>query len=349
MKKLMGYTIIIFVVIIFLPLVIVKGGSGKLPPPSTGSDDKISDDIQIKKEQNDAINKSEEGIICIDVYNHLKKKTEKMPLEEYIKGVVAAEMPADFEIEALKAQAVAARTFAYGRLNGTYRSKEGVHDGVPICTDPTHCQAWVSKEDARKKWSFLTASRNWRKIEKAVEATKGIIMEYEGKAINALFHANSGGRTENCNEVWEGVYVPYLQSVVSRGEEGTRGYEDTVKIKIDDFIKKLKSRYPDINFKAKDIPGCIKILDYTSGGRVNNIKIANVTMKGTEFRSLFGLKSANFKIKKADEKTLSITTRGYGHGVGMSQCGANYLASRGGVYTEILKYYYVGIDLVKIS
>ncbi len=332
MKKLMGYAIVMLAVIIILPLAMVRGCGASV------------ENEPYKAKEQPTVDST-----TINIYDHVIKKQVIMDLEEYIKGVVAAEMPADFELEALKAQAVAARTFAYGRLNGTYKCKEGDHDGIPICTNPCHCQAWISKAEAKKKWGILFASRNWSRIEKAVNGTKGVVLEYEGETANALFHSNSGGRTENCEEVWEGVSVPYLRSVVSRGEEDSKAYRNVIKIKIKDFVKKMNNAYPGIDIEAIDVPRCIKIIDHTSGGRVDTLKVADVEMKGTEFRVLFELKSANFAIEKTDKETLTITTYGYGHGVGMSQYGANYLAKRGGIYSEILKYYYIGVDLVVIN
>ena len=149
MNKLLWYLSVMIVIVILLPAVIVRSCSPAPPqkPPVVEIPEKTYE---------------------IAVWNRDTKSTEIMDLEEYIKGVVAAEMPADFDLEALKAQAVAARTFAYGRMTGDYRSKQGVHDGIDICTDPTHCQAWMSRESARKRWGILFASRNWKKIERAV-------------------------------------------------------------------------------------------------------------------------------------------------------------------------------------
>jgi stage II sporulation protein D len=330
MKKLMVYAIIMTAVIVVLPIIIVKS-CGPAPKKEEGPG----------KEAPFALN--------ITVFDAKNKKTMEMDIEEYIKSAVAAEMPAEFELEALKAQAVAARTYAYGRINGTYTSKPGVHDGIAVCTDHLHCQAWVSKEEAKKRWGIIYGARNWRKIERAVNETKGIVIEYEGKIINALYHSNSGGKTENCEDVWEGTSVPYLRSVISLGEEGSKNYKNAVDIKTTEFVSKIKENFPEANLKAADLPEAVKITGYTEGGRVKTLKISNIEMKGTQFRTIFGLKSANFKIEKKNKDTLTITTIGYGHGVGMSQYGANYLAKRGGSFDEILKYYYRGVELASIA
>jgi len=330
MKKIIYYTCMLIAVIILLPLLIVKGCGRPY------AEEKPIEQVEEVEEQK------------ITVYRNDIDKIVEMDFEEYIKGVLAAEMPADFSMEALKAQAVAARTFAYGRLRGVYKSKQGVHDEAVVCTDSTHCQAWISEENAKKKWNVLFASRNWNRIEKAVESTKGKIVVYDSKIANTVFHAASGGRTENAEEVWEGVYVPYLRSVESTGEEVAKGYITTVTVSAEEFLEKLREKYKDNEFED-DVFKKIKILDYTTGGRVKTLKVGDITMKGTEFRALLDLRSANFTIEVTDDEKIKITTKGFGHGVGMSQWGADSLAKRGGTYTEILKHYYQGVDIVSIN
>lgn len=329
MKKLIYYAGIMLVVVILLPMFIVRSCG---PAP----------------EQKPPVEKTPVKAYEISVYNHLTGKAESVDLEEYIKCVLAAEMPADFDLEALKAQAVAARTFAYGRMTGTYRSKQGVHDGINVCTDSTHCQAWMSKESAMRKWNILFASRNWGRISKAVNDTKGIIAVYKGSVANTLFHASSPGRTENAEDVWEGISVPYLRSVESSGDEASKGYIATVTISTGELAEKLLKAFPDAQL-GDDLADKIKVLDLTAGGRVKTMKIGNITVRGTEFRSILGLRSACFTIDFVEDDLLRITTTGHGHGVGMSQWGANALAKTGGTYKEILQHYYTGIDLVAIS
>ncbi len=332
MKNFGYYALIMICIVVIIPLLIVRGCGVE------------SDEIIPHEKQNLAGGES----IKIKVYIASDKTVKEMNLEEYIKGVVAAEMPADFEAEALKAQAVAARTYAYGRLKNIYKSADGVHDGTPVCTNPAHCQAWISKKAAMKKWGIFKASGNWNKIEKAVDETKGIIITYQGSVVNPLFHSNSGGKTENAENVWPGVSVPYLKSVVSEGEEQSGEFKCVTNISINDFYNAIKKHYPNAQLNKNNIVASIKIEGYTQGGRVKNIKIGNIVLRGTEFRTLFSLRSANFKIEKKDSRTLKITTIGNGHGVGMSQWGANYLAKNGGNYDEILKYYYTGVQISNI-
>jgi stage II sporulation protein D len=329
MKKVIYYTGMMVVVIVLLPFIIVRG-CGTAPKP----------------EPPEEITEAEKH--KINVYLSSNEETVEMDLEEYIKGVVAAEMPASFDLEALKAQAVAARTFAYGRMSGVYASKQEIHDGADICTDSTHCQAWVSKKDAMKKWGILTASRYWSKIDRAVNETRGKIVVYQGNVANTLFHASSPGRTENAEDVWQGTYVPYLRSVESEGEEASKDYIATVMLNTDEMDEKLKEAYPDR--KIDEITSdSIEILGLTVGRRVKMIKIGNIVIKGTEFRKLFGLRSACFTVEQVEDDLVKIITKGHGHGVGMSQWGADSLAKKGGTFEEILKHYYTGVDIISIG
>jgi len=330
MKNIVHYALLMVLVIIVLPLAIVRGCS------RTEESDPLLPDKRPTEET------------IIKVYISSEDQVREMPLEEYIKGVVAAEMPADFELEALKAQAVAARTYVYGRVKGLYGSKDDVHKGADICTDHSHCQAWKEKEDAMRSWGIFTAYSNWRKIERAVMETKDVVIVYNDKVINPLFHASSGGRTENVEDVWEGKPVDYLKSVPSYGEEDSPNYIYSTEFKTADIIEILKKEYPDFECNEEDLFSDMEIIDYTEGGRVKNIKIGNINIKGTDVRKLLSLRSANFKIEKVDNDTLKITTTGHGHGVGMSQWGANYLAKKGGAFDEILKYYYLGLELTTI-
>ncbi|MDP4094762.1 MAG: stage II sporulation protein D [Bacillota bacterium] len=327
MKKIAFLILLMLIVVIVGPLLIVKGCGS----PKSGKSVQPPENFQIR------------------VYVASENKVRKMGLEEYVKGVVAKETPANFEPEALKAQAVAARTYAFGRLEKVYASKNDEARGADICTDPGDCQAWISKEAAMKSWGIFSASKNWNKIDKAVNDTKGSILVYNGQIANPVFHSNGGGKTENSEDVWEGVAVPYLRSVVSEGDQYSPEYKNTVVIKNTDFSKKMKGSYPSFKLTGKDTAASIKILEYSAGGRAKNVNVGNITMKGTDFRKLFNLKSANFKVQNNGKSSIKITTYGNGHGVGMSQWGANYLAKKGGSYDEILKYYYTGIQLSNVS
>jgi stage II sporulation protein D len=334
MKKILYYALLMVSIVVILPLIIVKGCSAPYEQP---------------QQKEPSAEKPKEAV-KITVYDSTAKKSLTMDIEEYVKGVVAAEMPANFEPEALKAQAVAARTFTYGRLTGTFASSQGIHDGIEICTDPAHCQAWKSKESAMKQWGILFGNRNWSKISKAVQETNGIIVIYNDKIANTVFHANSGGMTENIENVWAGDPVPYLRSVESSGEEDNTAYKNIVIIKNKDFVASMKAAFTNMKFTyTTDVIKDIKIISRTESGRVNNIKVGNTTMKGTDFREILGLKSTNFTIEKSGTDSIKITAIGNGHGVGMSQWGANAMAKDGKTNEEILKYYYQGTETYLIE
>ena len=333
MKKVIMYFLLMIMIIILLPMIFVGSCAEVKSAP-------VEEEHSIEEEHSS---------ININVFLYNEKKTVTMPLEEYLKGVIAAEMPAEFEPDALKAQAVAARTYVYSRYRKIYSPEDKVHEGADICDNPAHCQAWTTRENAEKNWDRAMADIYWGKIEKAVQETEGLIIVYNGVVANPVFHSNSGGKTENAEDVWNGVMVPYLKSVVSLGEETTPEFRDVVIIKATDFCSKLKKEHPEFKINEKDVFKDIKILDLTEGGRVDNIKIGNITVKGTDFRRIFSLKSANFKIDKGEGNTVKIITAGYGHGVGMSQWGANYMAKNGSSYKEILKYYYQGVEIESIE
>ncbi|MCR4436413.1 MAG: stage II sporulation protein D [Clostridiales bacterium] len=328
MKKVAFYILWMLIIVILLPLLIVKGCTS------------IPGDLSSKSPPED---------VKIKVYIKQENRIQEMGLEEYIKGVVAAEMPAEFNTEALKAQAVAARTYSFGRIEKVFSSQGDAHPGADVCTDSAHCQAWASRESMMKKWGIFAGIKNWNKIARAVNDTKGVIITYNHAIANPVFHSNSGGKTENAEEVWEGTEVPYLRSVPSEGEDASPDYKYTVSVKTEEFLDKLKNAYPEFTIKSKDVLKDIHILSYTAGGRVKDIQIGNITLKGVDVRKIFSLRSANFKIEKGEDDSLKITTLGYGHGVGMSQWGANYLAQKGGMYEEIIKYYYQGVELDTVS
>ena len=269
----------------------------------------------------------------------LKESGEKktMTLSDYLVGVVAAEMPASFEYEALKAQAVAARTYAVSKLKNDNAKSE--HNGADMCSDFAHCQAYISQKTAAKNWG-KNASEYLKKCKNAVNETSGEIMEYDGQPIKAVFHSSSSGKTENARDVWGGD-VPYLVSVTSPGEEACPSHESEVSVPLDEFKSKISAKFAT-DF-SKEIIGKAQ---YNKSGSVQGISVGGVSIRGTQMRSLFNLRSACFKAEVRDGRVVFKVT-GNGHGVGMSQYGANYLAAHGYDYEKILKKYYSGAYLVK--
>ena len=206
-------------------------------------------------------------------------EVEQVELDTYLCNVVSAEMPADFELEALKAQAIVARTYTIYKVNNKK------HDNADICDDSACCQAWISKEDRLARWDESLRDSNWSKIEQSVQSTKGKIITYENQPIN----------------VWGGSGYPYLQTVETAGEEGYSQYASEVTLSQQELLEKLKTKYEDISIDFAN-PDDIKILEYTDGDRVKTVKFGNHNLSGVEVRTLLGLRSANFSILQENRK-----------------------------------------------
>ncbi len=276
----------------------------------------------------------------ITTLNVKTKTTEKLPLETYLVGVLAAEMPASYEEEALKAQAVAARSYIISKLD----SENSDHPNSQVCTDPNHCKGWLSEEDAKSKWKKDDKNKYWKKLTNAVKSTKGEYMTYNAEVVEAFFFASSGGKTENSEDVWSSSR-PYLKSVESYGEALSENNVSTATFTHSQFAEKLNPHLSQPIDPSK--PPSISEPVRTEGGSVSTINIGGKTFKGTQLRSIFGLKSANFTITQ-DSTAVTFTVKGYGHGVGMSQTGANYMAKEGYTYKEILSHYYTDIEFSKL-
>lgn len=279
----------------------------------------------------------------IDIYRTESGEVETLPFEEYIKGVVSSEMPSTFHIEALKAQAVAARTYSAARAI-TY-SKSGnpsEHPDAPLC-DTTHCQVFKNKSEIKQIKGASWMKNDYTKICKAVDETKSELLYYDGELVQqALFHSSSGGMTENCEDVFASA-VPYLVSVESPYEENATHQNERMDLTIESLISKLKAAYPDINFGAVT-PSNIKIISRSSGNRVEKIKVGASVLTGRQIREAIGLYSANFDIN-IDNGIITFTSTGSGHGVGMSQYGADGMAKEGYDYKKILSHYYSGTEI----
>ena len=267
---------------------------------------------------------------------------EEVELDTYLCNVVSAEMPADFHIEALKAQAIVARTYTVYKINNKK------HPNADICDDSNCCQAWIDKEKRLERWEEGKREENWSKIETAVNSTNGKIITYNNQPINAFFHSNSGGITELPVNVWGGGSdLPYLQIVETSGEDTYKQFNSEVSLTNDELLNKLKEKYPDIKINFEDNEE-IKILEYTDSKRVKTVKLGNINISGTEARSILGLRSTNFEIIKEKDRVI-FKVKGYGHGVGMSQTGADSMAKQGKNYEEIIKHFYAGIEIKSIN
>lgn len=273
----------------------------------------------------------------ISVYLHESKQRAAMPLEEYLVGVVAAEMPAGFETEALKAQAVAARTYTLRQIqNG------GCSSGCDICTNSKCCQAYDSESDCKKKWGGAYAA-NAEKITKAVRDTQGEALYYNGTLIEALYHAASGGQTEDSENVFAAAQ-PYLRGVKSAHEVGSAHLEDKVTLTKKEFVNKVNAAFSKAKLKTSKLEAQVKITELYESGRVKLIKLGGAAVSGRELRGALGLRSALFTIEFSGNSVI-IRTKGFGHGVGMSQSGANGMAMDGARYQDILTHYYTGATI----
>lgn len=268
--------------------------------------------------------------------NFIRVKREKtneideIPFEEYIVGVLAGEMPASFNLEALKAQAVAARSYALKKMDDNKNKDYDVVDSIKN-------QVYLDEQELKNRWKNKYLE-NINKIKEAVIETKGEYLTYDDKIIEAFFFSTSNGKTENCEEVFVET-LPYLKSVDSSWDKNSPSYNDTKEYNLNDFYKKLNLEY---NEKLE-----INITKYTTTGSVKELIINGKTFKGTDVRYKLNLKSTYFTVKKDGTKVI-ITTKGNGHGVGMSQYGANGMAKNGYNYDEILKHYYTNVEIKKI-
>ena len=259
-------------------------------------------------------------------------KIEEIPFEEYVVGVLAGEMPLYFEEEALKAQAVASRSYALKRIE---YNKNKTYDVV----DNTNNQVYLDNNYLKEAWKTNYTSYI-NKIRKIVNETSREYLDYNGSVVDAFFFSTSTGKTENAKEIFN-ISLPYLVSVSSTwDEEVSPVFYDNYTFTLLDFYQKLNLPY-NTNLN-------IEVIDTTSAGRIKSIKINNETFTGSKISSTFNLRSTSFKIEKQGEN-VQITTTGFGHGVGMSQYGAEGMAKKGYTYDEILKHYYQGVKIKKYN
>ena len=287
MKKILIYLLSFILIIFIIPALLTRR---TLP---VNSNEKISNqEEQNVENQTQTSNQNEYNYSKYGTISLLHKKTgevEQVNLDEYLCNVVSAEMPANYEIEALKAQAIVARTYTI------YKILNKKHDTADICDDSTCCQAWISKDDRLARWEESQRESNWQKIVSAVNDTKGKIITYDDKPIDAFFHSNSGGVTEVPVNVWGGTGYPYLQSVETSGEDTYTQYSSEVVFTQEQLINKLKEKYSDISIDFSNSDD-IKIMEYTESTRVKTVKFGNHEISGVEARSLLGLRSTNLRL-----------------------------------------------------
>lgn len=320
MKKIMFLAVFLSAVMLLLPLGVMTERSAVLV--SAAANTEIPD---AKKSI------SETFLVC----NNENGSITEMKAEDYIFGVVAAEMPALYEEEALKAQAIAAFTFA------CRRKAENEGKEYDITNDHTTDQSFITEEAACEKWGEK-ADEYTNKIKTAINEVIGYMITYDNKPIVAVYHAISSGKTEDAKDIW-GEEYPYLKPVSSEGDKLAKDYITEVSFTADELKEKLAS---DIELSG-DAANYFGEISRTDSGVVKEISVCGKTLKGARIRTLLDLRSSNFEVKFNDEKFV-FSVYGYGHGVGMSQNGANYMAKQGSDFKEILTHYYKGCKVEKV-
>lgn len=308
MRKIIYTALLFMVLLLVLPLCAVKRNS----KPNLVQTNAYTDGVYVKAEKSESFR-----VLISD-----SKKIEVMSAEDYIFGVVAAEMPALYESEALKAQAVAAYSFA------CIRRAQNKNLEYDITTDPALDQSYLNLDAAKLKWGE-NYNEYREKILNAVKAVSGKTVKYKGEIALTLYHAISSGKTENSLDVWGGEYE-YLTSVDSVWDKLSPNYLSSQTFSFDE----LKVKLSDYNFASNNIKA-----DRTNVGTVKSLKVDGKEISGEKLRESLNLRSANFSVK-VDSAGVTFETVGYGHGVGMSQYGADYMAKQGADYKEILKHYY---------
>lgn len=318
---------LLFVVTLMIPTILVlpfgeERVSGKLGENVEESNSKSEGDVAA----------SSSPSIEVAVYRAAKQDVEKLPLEEYVKGVVASEMPADFAKEALKAQALTARTYIVKQMMSDQKMELPKDAHV---ADTEFYQVYKSDEELRQIWG---PDYSWKieKIEEAVQETQGKILTYEGNPIDATFFSTSNGFTENSEAIWSNS-LPYLKSVESPWDKESPKYSGQKVIPIKEFEAKLGVKLPNNETIGQ-------VTERTAGKRVAKVEINGKEVTGQDIREKLGLMSTDFTWERKGN-SIVINTKGYGHGVGMSQYGANGMAEEGKKYQDIVQYYYQGVEI----
>ena len=311
MKKPIIFLIGTMIFCILLPVLISVLFYGKNEVASSEIAKKITQKSEQKKDTYETVDSKSP---TITVYHCSKNTIEKMDIE----------------------------TFLYKMENNMTQG----HNGADICTNSNHCQAYASYDELKNKKGDEWMKNSYPKIKQAVDDTKGHILTYDDKAILPLYFSTSGGKTENSEEVFSEQY-PYLKSVSSPYEEQSPKYYTETKINKNDFVNLLKKNYSSISISIENLDKVVKILDRTAAGSVNNIQVGNKKITGRNMRTIFGLNSSNFDIG-FNKDTVIFKVRGYGHGVGMSQWGAEGMAQKNYKYDEILLHYYTDTKIKDI-
>ena len=323
------YVISTFLIIIIVVLALVKGKK---------------EEIKIEKEEEEELDfESKENI---QLYMSKNDQITEVNLNYYLLCVVASEMPFKYEYEALKAQAIVARTYLYNKIINN------LEENGDVCDDYRHCQAFNTIDKLEEIWikkgfSNEEIKAGEDKIKKAIVATENKIITYNGKIINALFHASSPQRTEDAKAIWSGEDVPYLKSVDNVESLDYQNRNSEVNVSYSTFKNTLiDNGY--IDDLDKDTFLSTSIGEYTESGRVKTLKIGSYYIKAENLRTLFGLNSTNFTFD-IDENGITFKVLGFGHGVGMSQVGADTYAKEGMTCDQIIHHYYTGVEIADVE
>ncbi|MEW8972033.1 MAG: stage II sporulation protein D [Mesobacillus sp.] len=324
-KPIIVLAAILFAVTLLIPSLLV------LPFMEDKAGGKLGEELQREAKDTAAV-PTADSAVEVAVYRTALSKTEKLPLDEYLIGVVAAEMPAEFELEALKAQALSARTYYVKQMLSP--NKVGVPEGAQLNDTEIH-QVFKNKEELKKQWG-VDYKWKMKKIAEAVKATDGQVLTFDGAPIDATFFSTSNGFTENSEEYWSNS-LPYLRSVESPWDLESPKFRNQTVMTVADVEAKLGVKLPNS-------PEIGKVISRTTGNRVAKIDIGGKVLTGKEVRDKLGLRSSDFTWELKGNNVV-ITTEGFGHGVGMSQYGANGMATEGKNYQDIVKHYYKGVEI----
>jgi stage II sporulation protein D len=327
-KPILALVLVTIVLVLFLPALLVL--------PFSGGDSQPISQKENPQQKYEPVVATPEPTIDIAVFRYNDNKIETVDLEDYVIGVVASEMPAEFEEEALKAQALTARTYILRQL--MYPSDIKLPEGADV-TDTVYHQVYRNLDDYKKLWG---EDYEWKiaKIKQAVYATTGEILTYNDEPITASFFSTSNGYTVNSEDYWENAF-PYLRSVASPWDVDSPRYNNTITMSKNEFENNLGVKLPSGNKIGT-------IISHTSGNRVGEVVIGGETFTGREVRQKLNLRSTDFTWQRKGNE-ITIKTKGYGHGVGMSQYGANGMALEGKSYKDIVNYYYQGVKISAIE
>ncbi|WP_057913727.1 stage II sporulation protein D [Peribacillus muralis] len=334
-QPLMWIVLSTIIITLVVPSILVLGFSNS---PKKYIDASTSQDfVESTNSKDQTDKKSAEPSIDVSVYRTLTKEVEQIPLEEYVVGVVASEMPVSFELEALKAQSLAARTFLVRQMLSN--STINLPEGTDITDNTQFHQVFKNKKELASEWGKNYQS-NISKVQKAVDATKGQIITYDEKPIDASFFSTSNGYTENSEDYW-GNKTPYLKSVESPWDLQSPKFQNETTIQVPKFEELLGIKLDsDVNIGS--------VLSKSEGNRIKSFEINDKKYSGKTIRDKLKLHSSDFTIKREGSEVI-IHTKGNGHGVGMSQYGANGLAQEGKNYQDIVHYYYQDITISSVE